>query len=105
MIPAKQCVLLACAAGLSCGAQTISPGASSEEQTHMVLPPSVPLSGSGSAASVHYHLNVLTRTTLDDKIVVLRLAPDIATSVRLPEPVNSVVIGYPECFAAEHSEG
>jgi hypothetical protein len=25
--------------------------------------------------------------------------------VRLPEPVNSVVIGYPECFAAEHSEG
>ena len=103
MIPAKQCVLLACAAGLSCGAQTVRPGASSEAQTHMALPPSVPVPGSGSAASAR--LNVLTRTTLDDKIVVLRLAPHIATSVRLPEPVNSVVIGYPECFAAEHSEG
>jgi len=91
MIPAKRYVLLACAAGLSCGAQT-------------ALPPPVPLPGSSNASNAHYHLNVLTRTALDDKVVVLRLAPNIATSVWLPEPVNSVVVGFPECFAEEHSE-
>lgn len=47
---------------------------------------------------------VLARSSLDDKIVALRLAPRIATSIRLPEPVNSVVIGDPGNFLAEHSE-
>jgi len=47
---------------------------------------------------------VLARSSLDDKVVCLRLAPRIATSIRLPEPVNSVVIGDPENFLAEHSE-
>jgi hypothetical protein len=37
-------------------------------------------------------------------VVPLRLAPRIATSIRLPEPVNSVVVGDPENFQAEHSE-
>jgi hypothetical protein len=32
------------------------------------------------------------------------VAPRIATSIRLPEPVNSVVVGDPESFQAEHSE-
>lgn len=90
MIPAKRTILLACVAGCSCGAQTTSP---------------VPLPASSNGSTVSYHLNVLTRPTLDDKIVVLRLAPNIATSVWLPEPVNSVVVGFPECFAEEHSEG
>lgn len=90
MIPAKRYILLACVAGCSCGAQTTSP---------------LPLSASSSGSTANYHLNVLTRPTLDDKIVVLRLAPNIATSVWLPEPTNSVVVGFPECFAEEHSEG
>ena len=47
---------------------------------------------------------VLARSSLDDKVVALRLAPRIATSIRLPEPVNAVVIGDPENFLAEHSE-
>jgi hypothetical protein len=47
---------------------------------------------------------ILTRSALDDKIVTLRVAPRIATSIRLPEPVNSVVVGDPENFQAEHSE-
>ena len=47
---------------------------------------------------------ILTRFSLDDKIVPLRLAPRIATSIRLPEPVNSVVVGDPQKFQAEHSE-
>ena len=47
---------------------------------------------------------VISRTALDNKIVTLRLAPRIATSIRLPEPVNSVVLGDPGNFQAEHSE-
>jgi hypothetical protein len=37
-------------------------------------------------------------------VVTLRLAPRMATSIRMPEPVNSVVLGDPESFLAEHSE-
>src|SRR5713226_98117 len=47
---------------------------------------------------------ILTRASLDGKVVALRLAPRIATSIRMPEPVNSVVVGDPENFQAEHSE-
>lgn len=47
---------------------------------------------------------ILTRAGLDEKVVTLRLLPRVATSIRLPEPVNSVVIGDPEHFQAEHSE-
>jgi len=47
---------------------------------------------------------ILSRSSLDEKVVVLRVAPRIATSIRLPEPVNSVVVGDPETFQAEHSE-
>jgi hypothetical protein len=47
---------------------------------------------------------ILTRGSLDEKVVTLRLAPRIATSIRLPEPVNSVIVGDPENFQAEHSD-
>jgi len=47
---------------------------------------------------------ILTRTSLDEKVITLRLTPRIATSIRMPEPVNSVVLGDPENFQAEHSE-
>jgi hypothetical protein len=47
---------------------------------------------------------VLSRAALEDKVVTLRLAPRMATSIRMPEPVNSVVLGDPESFLAEHSE-
>ena len=47
---------------------------------------------------------ILTRASLDNKVITLRLTPRIATSIRMPEPVNSVVLGDPENFQAEHSE-
>lgn len=47
---------------------------------------------------------ILTRASLDEKVVALRLAPRIATSIRMLEPVNSVIVGDPENFQAEHSE-
>src|SRR5277367_6648745 len=46
----------------------------------------------------------LTRASLDEKVITLRLSPRVATSIRMPEPVNSVIIGDPEHFLAEHSE-
>src|SRR5579863_122690 len=46
----------------------------------------------------------LTRASLDEKVITLRLSPRVATSIRMPEPVNSVVLGDPEHFQAEHSE-
>jgi hypothetical protein len=47
---------------------------------------------------------ILTRASLDEKVITLRLNPRVATSIRMPEPVNSVVVGDPENFQAEHSE-
>src|SRR5467141_2162964 len=47
---------------------------------------------------------ILTRASFDEKVITLRLAPRVATSIRMPEPVNSVVVGDPENFQAEHSE-
>ena len=47
---------------------------------------------------------ILSRASLDEKVITLRLAPRIATSIRMPEPVNSVVVGDPEAFQVEHSE-
>lgn len=47
---------------------------------------------------------ILTRASLDEKVITLRLNPRVATSIRMPEPVNSVVLGDPENFQAEHSE-
>ena len=41
---------------------------------------------------------ILTRASLDEKVITLRLAPRVATSIRMPEPVNSVVVGDPENF-------
>jgi len=52
----------------------------------------------------HVEPVILVRSSLDEKVVALRVAPRIATSIRLPEPVNSVVVGDPENFQAEHSE-
>ena len=33
----------------------------------------------------------------------IRLAPHVTTTIRLPEPVNSVIVGDPTLFQAEYS--
>ena len=40
----------------------------------------------------------------EDEVTLVHLAPGYTTSIRLPEEVNSVVIGNPASFKAEHSE-
>jgi hypothetical protein len=66
--------------------------------------PTTPVVIAPAGAGARLDPVILTRASLDDGIVTLRLIPRVATSIRMPEPVNSVVIGDPEHFQAEHSE-
>src|SRR5689334_18137193 len=40
----------------------------------------------------------------DGQVTTVYLAPRYVTAVRMPEPVNSVVVGDPGSFSAEHSD-
>ena len=66
--------------------------------------PTAPVVIASAGAGAKLDPVILTRASLDDGVVTLRLIPRVATSIRMPEPVNSVVIGDPEHFQAEHSE-
>lgn len=43
------------------------------------------------------------RVVFDGRIATVRLAQRFTTTIRLPEPVSSVIIGDPSLFQAEHS--
>lgn len=47
---------------------------------------------------------VVGRPVRDGQAMTVLLAPRYATAIRLPEPVNSVVVGDPASFSAEHSD-
>src|SRR6516165_6656568 len=47
---------------------------------------------------------VRTKPAADDKITVIELAPHFVSAIRVPEAVNSVVVGDPALFQVEHSE-
>src|SRR5664280_1745055 len=47
---------------------------------------------------------VRTKPTADNKITSIELAAHFVTAIRVPEPVNSVVVGDPALFQVEHSE-
>lgn len=47
---------------------------------------------------------VRNRVAGDNKITEIALEAHFVTTIRLPEPVNSVVVGDPELFQVEHSE-
>ncbi len=47
---------------------------------------------------------VLARAVSDGRVTVVHLAPRYATAIRMHEAVNSVVVGDPASFSAEHSE-
>jgi hypothetical protein len=47
---------------------------------------------------------VRTKPTADSKITAIKLAAHFVTTIRVPEPVNSVVVGDPALFQVEHSE-
>jgi hypothetical protein len=47
---------------------------------------------------------VLTKTEVDSKVTLIEVAPRFVTTIRLPDPVNSVVVGDPAEFQVEHSD-
>jgi len=47
---------------------------------------------------------VLVKAVGDGRVMVVYLAPRYATTIRMHEAINSVVVGDPASFSAEHSE-
>jgi Flp pilus assembly secretin CpaC len=47
---------------------------------------------------------VRSKPTADHKITTIELTAHFVTTIRVPEPVNSVVVGDPALFQIEHSE-
>lgn len=47
---------------------------------------------------------VRTSATTDNKITKIQIETHFVTTIRVPEPVNSVVVGDPGLFQVEHSE-
>jgi hypothetical protein len=47
---------------------------------------------------------VLTKPDIDGKVAVVEVAAHFVTAIRMPETVNSVVVGDPTLFKVEHSD-
>jgi hypothetical protein len=56
------------------------------------------------AVSIQVHPKVAGRSIRDGQVTTVYLAPRYATAIRMPEAVNSVVVGDPGSFSAEHSD-
>src|SRR5882672_10012257 len=61
------------------------------------------LSGSLGAQTKNTRIRNATRTVFEGQAATLRLAPHMTITIRLPEPVNSVIVGDSNLFQAEHS--
>jgi hypothetical protein len=57
-----------------------------------------------SAQVPEVHPQVAGRAVQEGQVTIVHLAPRFATAIRMPEVVNSVVLGDPDSFTAEHSE-
>lgn len=47
---------------------------------------------------------IVGRPIRDGQVTTVYLAPRYVTAIRMPEPINSVVLGDPSSFSAEHSD-
>jgi hypothetical protein len=61
------------------------------------------LSGSLAAQTKNTSNRNASRTVFEGQPASIRLAPRVTTTIRLPEPVNSVVLGDSNLFQAEYS--
>jgi len=50
------------------------------------------------------HPQVAGRVMREGQVTTVYLAPRFVTAIRMPEAINSVVLGDPESFSAEHSD-
>ena len=62
------------------------------------------LTAASSAQITTIDPQVRSKPTADHKITTIELAAHFVTAIRVPEPVNSVVVGDPALFQVEHSE-
>jgi len=58
----------------------------------------------GSAQVPEVRPQVAGRAVQEGQVTTVYLAPRFVTAIRMPDAVNSVVLGDPESFSAEHSE-
>src|SRR5256886_16203066 len=56
------------------------------------------------AQSLEVKPQIITKPIVDGKVIVLDLGLHFATTIRMPEPVSSVVVGDPTLFKVEHSD-
>jgi len=61
-------------------------------------------SGTAWAQAAQVEPRVLTKTDLDGKVTAVDVAARFVTTIRVPDPVNSVVVGDPTEFQVEHSD-
>ena len=47
---------------------------------------------------------VVTKAELEGRVIEVEVAAHFVTAIRMPEPVNSVVVGDPSLFQVEHSD-
>ena len=57
-----------------------------------------------SAQQVEINPQVRTKTTAAGGITVVEVVPHFVSTIRVPEPANSIVVGDPALFQVEHSE-
>lgn len=60
--------------------------------------------GAASAQVPKVEPRIVTEMDLEGKVTVVEVAARYVTAIRLPEAVNSVVVGDPSAFQVEHSE-
>src|SRR5260370_5973125 len=60
--------------------------------------------GAASAQVPKVEPRIVTETNLEGNVTVVEVAARYVTAIRLPEAVNSVVVGDPSTFQVEHSE-
>jgi hypothetical protein len=66
--------------------------------------PVIKLAAQTPSGSIPVRPQVAGRAIRDGQVMTVYLAPRYATAIRMPEPVNSVVVGDPASFSAEHSD-
>jgi len=62
------------------------------------------LTAAASAQLAAIAPQVRSKPTADHKITTIELTAHFVTTIRVPEPVNAVVVGDPALFQVEHSE-
>ncbi len=71
----------------------------------LLILPAIELAGqTQQTIPIQVRPQVVGRPIRDGQVTTVYLAPRYVTAIRMPEPVNSVVVGDPGSFSAEHSD-